>query len=193
MYKAYVSRATGGEFDNEPLIVRILDLRRELADLLGYQDFADYRLEENMVKTGAAALAFVQGLAERTEPYWQEEVEALTTFAQGELGLEGLEPWDVPYTTEKLRKAKFNLDEEELRPYFPPQPGALGAFQHRPPAFRRHRQRARHQRIVASRGDFLRLTRRGRHPPGLVLRRLVPARVEARRRLDEPLHHGRPA
>ena len=119
MYKAYVSRATGGEFDNEPLIVRILALRRELADLLGYGDFADYRLEENMVKTGAAALAFVQGLAERTEPYWQEEIEALTAFARDELELEGLEPWDVPYTTEKLRKAKFDLDEEELRPYFP--------------------------------------------------------------------------
>ena len=119
MYKAYVSRASGGEFDNEPLIVRILDLRRELADLLGYQDFADYRLEENMVKTGAAALAFVQGLAERTEPYWQDEVGALTAFAGDELGLEGLEPWDVAYVTEKLRKARFDLDEEELRPYFP--------------------------------------------------------------------------
>ena len=119
MYKAYVNRATGGEFDNEPLIVRILDLRRELADLLGYQDFADYRLEENMVKTGAAALAFVQGLAERTEPYWQDEIEALTAFARDELGLGELEPWDVPYVIEKLRKAKFDLDEEELRPYFP--------------------------------------------------------------------------
>ncbi len=119
MYKAYVSRASGGEFDNQPLIVRILDLRRELADLLGYQDFADYRLEENMVKTGAAALAFVQGLAERTEPYWQEEIEALTAFVRDELGLEGLEPWDVAYVTEKLRKARFDLDEEELRPYFP--------------------------------------------------------------------------
>ena len=119
MYKAYVSRASGGEFDNQPLIVRILALRRELADLLGYQDFADYRLEENMVKTGAAALAFVQGLAERTEPYWQEEVTALTAFARDELGLEGLEPWDVAYVTEKLRKAKFDLDEEELRSYFP--------------------------------------------------------------------------
>ena len=119
MYKAYVSRASGGEFDNQPLIVRILELRRELADLLGYGDFADYRLEENMVKTGAAALAFVQGLAERTEPYWQEEVTALTAFARDELGLEGLEPWDVAYVTEKLRKAKFDLDEEELRSYFP--------------------------------------------------------------------------
>ena len=129
MYKAYVSRATGGEFDNEPLIVRILDLRRELADLLGYRDFADYRLEENMVKTGAAALAFVQGLAERTEPYWQEEIEALTAFARDKLGLEGLEPWDVPYVTEKLRKAKFDLNEEELRPYFPLDQVLSGLFE----------------------------------------------------------------
>ena len=119
MYKAYTSRATGGEFDNKPLIVKILDLRRELAGLLGYGDFADYRLEENMVKTGAAALAFVQGLAERTEPYWQEEIAALTAFARDELGVGELEPWDVPYVIEKLRKAKFDLDEEELRPYFP--------------------------------------------------------------------------
>lgn len=128
MYEAYTSRATGGEFDNQPLVSRILELRRELTELLEYQDFADLRLEESMVKTGAAAHVFVQNLGKRTRPHWEREVEELSRFARDELGLERLEPWDVVYVTERLRKAKYDLDEEALRPYFPVDRVLTGLF-----------------------------------------------------------------
>jgi oligopeptidase A len=119
IYTAFVSRATGGEYDNAPLIDRILSLRRELASLLGFANFADYRLETNMVKSGDAALTFVRDLTERTLPYWHAEMNDLKAYARNELGLDPLEPWDMLYATERLRKARFDLDEEELRPYFP--------------------------------------------------------------------------
>ena len=118
MYNAYVNRAAGGDTDNRPLISRILELRRELAGLLGYRDYADLHLEDSMVGDGARALAFEEDLTDRTRPYWEREVGDLTEFAQMS-GLESLEPWDVAYVAEKLRRARYDLDEEELRPYFP--------------------------------------------------------------------------
>ncbi len=119
LYSAFMNRASEGEYDNRPLISRILVLRQELAELLGYQDFADYRLEENMVKSGKAALDFVQELTEHTQPYWQHEITELSSFAKKELELDTLEAWDVAYVSEKLRQARYDFNEEELRPYFP--------------------------------------------------------------------------
>lgn len=117
-YTAYINRASSGDFDNRPLIPQILSLRQELAELLGYKTFADYRLEENMVGSGNAALQFEKELYEATLPYWQTELEGLKVYAK-ELGLEKLEPWDTNYVIEKLRKAKFDFDDEALRPFFP--------------------------------------------------------------------------
>lgn len=119
MHEAYMNRAAAGEHDNRPLLARILELRRELASLIGYRDYADYRLEESMVGTGDGALAFEEDLTRRTRPFWEREMEELEAFAQGELGLDCLEPWDTAFVSERLRRARFDLDEEELRPYFP--------------------------------------------------------------------------
>lgn len=118
MYEAYFSRASGGEHDNRPRIPRILELRRELANLLGYRDFADYRLEENMVGSGARALAFERDLTERTRPFWEAESQSLIEHARV-LGLDPLEPWDTAFVAERLRQARFDIDDEALRPYFP--------------------------------------------------------------------------
>jgi len=118
MYDAYVSRATSGEHDNTPLIPRILELRREFATLLGYRDFADYRLAENMVGSAGRALAFERDLTDRTRPFWRPEVEHLEAHSRA-LGLERLEPWDVAFVSERLRISRFALDQEQLRPYFP--------------------------------------------------------------------------
>ena len=128
LYTAYVSRASEGEMDNRPLIEQILKLRRELAQLLGYADFADYRLEVNMVETGEAAARFERELLEKTQPFWREEVAELTRFAK-ELGIDDLEPWDTSYVTEKLRQAKYDLDAEALRPYFPVDNVLSGMFE----------------------------------------------------------------
>jgi len=128
LYDAYVNRACAGETDNRPLIEEILALRQELAQLLDYRDFADYRLETNMAKNGDAALTFVRDLTEKTTPYWQQEMDALQTFAREQLGLQTLEPWDMHYSIEKLRRHQFDFDAEELRPYFPLEGVLQGLF-----------------------------------------------------------------
>jgi oligopeptidase A len=119
MYTAYVNRASSGEHDNRPVIRRILELRRELARILGFRDYADLSLEESMAGSGARAFAFEEDLTERTRPVWQREMAELEAFARAELGLDALEPWDVSYATERLRLSRFDLDAEALRPFFP--------------------------------------------------------------------------
>lgn len=118
MHTAYLNRATEAGRDNRPLVREVLALRRELARVLGYADFADYQLDERMAGTGATALDFVRDLADRTGPHFHREIADLEAFAREELGYERLEPWDVPYVIETLRRARYDLDPEELRPYF---------------------------------------------------------------------------
>jgi oligopeptidase A len=127
MYRAQVGRAADDDLDNRPLIPRILALRRELAELVGYPDYADYRLADNMVKSGARALSFERDLTERTRPFWEREVNELVAFA-AELGIERLEPWDTAFVAEKLRQSRYRIDDEALRPYFPLERVLQGMF-----------------------------------------------------------------
>ena len=115
---AYANRCRDGEHDNRGLIARILRIRDEIAEILGYGSFPDYVLEERMARTGEQAMAFERDLVERTRAYYQRDVEELRSFGQ-ELGLDALEPWDVAYVMEQLRKARYDIDDEDLRPYFP--------------------------------------------------------------------------
>jgi oligopeptidase A len=101
---AFATRCRDGEHDNRALIARILRLRDEMADLLGYVDFPDYVLEERMARSGEQAMAFEEDLVERTRPYHERDVAELQAHART-LGLDPLEPWDI--------------DDEDLRPYFP--------------------------------------------------------------------------
>ncbi|HEX4748752.1 MAG TPA: M3 family metallopeptidase [Bryobacteraceae bacterium] len=117
MWEASNSRATSGELDNRNLILEILRLRREKANLLGYRDFADLVLENRMAHNGTEAQAFVQDLESKTRPFFEREVADIEEFGR-KLGYEKLEPWDVTYVSEKQRKALYDFDEEELRPYF---------------------------------------------------------------------------
>ncbi|HYJ78207.1 MAG TPA: M3 family metallopeptidase, partial [Longimicrobiaceae bacterium] len=109
MYRAYMSRAAAPPHDNRPIIRRLLELRRELARLLGYRDWADFALEESMARDGARATAFEADLERRTRPFWEREKAALEEFARAELGVERLEPWDVAWATEKMRLARYDL------------------------------------------------------------------------------------
>jgi oligopeptidase A len=130
MYRASSTRASSGEHDNRPLVRRILELRRDKARLLGYQSFADLVCEDRMAKSGSAARAFVRTLRERTEPFFARENEELYAFRRE---IEGeaappLQPWDVAYYAEKLRRARYDFDEEALRPYFPLEGVLAGVF-----------------------------------------------------------------
>ncbi|MEO8661501.1 MAG: M3 family metallopeptidase [Bryobacteraceae bacterium] len=121
MYRANSTRASSGQYDNRPLIPRILELRKEKAKLVGFADFADFVLEDRMAKSGGAALAFLEGLKHRTEEAFARENDALLAFRRGLEGAEAapLQPWDIAYYAEKQRAALYDFDEEALRPYFP--------------------------------------------------------------------------
>ncbi|MEQ1856762.1 MAG: M3 family metallopeptidase [Longimicrobiales bacterium] len=118
IFVAYSTRCRDGEFDNRPLIARILRLRDELADILGYSSFPDYTLEDRMAGTGKRAIDFEADLVERTRPYWQRDVAELWAHA-ATLGLAQVEPWDSAFVTEDLRRKRYDIDDETLRPYFP--------------------------------------------------------------------------
>jgi oligopeptidase A len=120
-WRAYNRRAAQ---ENAPLIARILELRREKARLLGYENFADYALADRMAGRGAAAQAFVRGLREKTEPAFRRENRELEDFAAMPL-----EPWDIAYWAEKLRAERYAFEEEDLRPYFPVDQVIDGMFQ----------------------------------------------------------------
>ena len=115
LWRAYNTRATGGALDNRPLLYKILALRAEKARLLGYRDVADLFLEARMAGQGARARAFVDDLHARTRPFFEREKAELLAFRGGE---GDLNPWDVAYLAEKLRRARYDLDSEALRPWF---------------------------------------------------------------------------
>jgi len=124
MYEAYVTRASdtgprAGRWDNGEQMVRILGLRRELAAELGFPSWAEYSLATKMAGSAAQVSAFLRDLAARARPCAERELAELRAFARTELGLERLEAWDLPWCSERLRRQRFDLDDEQLRQYFP--------------------------------------------------------------------------
>jgi oligopeptidase A len=115
VYEAFVNRATEEKYDNRPILRRILELRREKARLLGYQDFADLVLEDRMAHTGDRAKQFLADLKSKTLAQFHQENVELRAFS----GRAVLHPWDIAYYAEKQRAALYDFDEEALRPYFP--------------------------------------------------------------------------
>ena len=130
VYEAFMVRATEDNRDNRPLIARILELRKEKAQLLGFADFADLVLEDRMAHNGARAMAFLEDLKAKTEARFQEENRELFEFRRSIEGPNApeLEPWDVAYYAEKQRAALYDFDEETLRPYFPLERVVAGMF-----------------------------------------------------------------
>ena len=119
IYRAYNRRAYGDEWDNTETIRQIVDLRYQEAALLGYKDYADYKTELRMVKNGAAVWDFIEKLRAPALPKAKEEVAELNKYAKS-IGFDGdqIRPWDFSYYAEKQRVAKYNLTDEELKPYF---------------------------------------------------------------------------
>ena len=119
LWRAFMHRADGGPYDNRPVVAEILRKRRALAQRLGYASFADLVLEERMVGSVERARGFVDDLAERTRPYVDAELADVADFARDRLGIDRLEPWDVRFAFERMRRERFGLDEEALRAYLP--------------------------------------------------------------------------
>lgn len=129
IYKAYISRGNNGDSnDNKEIITKIIKLRQEKAKLLGYDNYADFILENTMAKSSSAVMDFLNNLWKYSLPKAKAEVRDLQKLMDKEGRKEKLEAWDWWYYTEKLRKEKYNLDEEEIKPYFKLENVRDGAF-----------------------------------------------------------------
>jgi oligopeptidase A len=129
IWVAFNARGTEGAFDNRPLIGKLLELRRARAKLLGFRDFADLVTDDRMAQSGSNATSFIADLTEKSLGAFEREKAELVDFAASLGANLPLLPWDIGYYVEKLRKARFELDEEELRAYFPAERALKGAFE----------------------------------------------------------------
>ena len=128
LYLAYNSRAFGGRHDNSGLVAEIANLRLELAQLMGYGDYAEYTLSDRMLKTSGEVYGFLERLASAYRPKAEREREEVGAYAR-RLGLRGsLRPWDWSYYQAKFWKVTCDFDEELLRPYFPLEKVREGIF-----------------------------------------------------------------
>ena len=131
LHRAFAVRASElgkAEWDNTPLIGRILLLRQELARLLGLRSFAEVSLVPKMARTPEEVLAFLRDLAARAKPFAERDMRELRAFARDELALPELAAWDVPYAAEKLREARYGFSDQEVKRYFPEQRVLEGLF-----------------------------------------------------------------
>ena len=124
MYEAYSTRAsdqgpTAGQWDNTPVMDEILVLRHELAQLLGFANYAEYSLATKMAETPDQVTGFLRDLAAKSRSMAEQELGELKAFALKEDGLDELQPWDMTYYGEKLKQSCFEISQQELRPYFP--------------------------------------------------------------------------
>jgi oligopeptidase A len=124
VYTAANTRASeqgphAGRFDNSARIEQILALRHEGAQLLDFANAAEESLATKMATNPQAVLDFLHDLVKRAKPVAEKELNELRAFAASELGLDDLQPWDVAYASEKLRLRRYDLSEEELKPFFP--------------------------------------------------------------------------
>ena len=119
MYRLYNGRNMKGEFSNVEVMKRIVEVRREIANLLGYKTYAEYSLERTMAQTPQNVYGLLDQLRDAYRPAQQAEFKAIEEYASQ---LEGrtikLQPWDYSYYSNKLKNAKYSYNEEELRPYF---------------------------------------------------------------------------
>ena len=117
LWKAYNSRALGGEFDNSDNIRQITALRLKIANLLGYKCYADYVLDNRMAQNTPTVLSFLEELRSATIEYAAKDVEDIAAYA-ATLGLEGqLMPWDFGYYSEKYKNEKYAVSDELVKPY----------------------------------------------------------------------------
>jgi peptidyl-dipeptidase Dcp len=119
IYRAYCMRGNNGnENDNNALVARMVKLRTQKAQLLGFRSYADYIIDENMAKTPGNVYDFLMRLWDPALPMAKKEAAEMQVIIDRERGNFKLQPWDWWYYAEKVRKEKYDLDESELRPYF---------------------------------------------------------------------------
>lgn len=134
MYTAFVTRASDQgphdkKYDNSNLMEQILSLRHEMAGLLGFNNYAELSIETKMADTTQQVMDFLMDLAERSLDMAKKEFEELCEFARIEHGMEVLEAWDIGYYAEKLRQHRYQITQEEIKPYLPEDKVLSGMFE----------------------------------------------------------------
>jgi peptidyl-dipeptidase Dcp len=107
----------GNEYDNQQIVLNIVKLRHKRANLLGYKTHADFVLEERMAESPENVTNFLTDLLQKAKPEAEKQFNQLQEFAK-EFGIDKLQKWDGAFVSEKLKKKLFNLDQEQLKPYF---------------------------------------------------------------------------
>ncbi|WP_441255223.1 oligopeptidase A [Aeromonas sp. A600620] len=134
MYEAFTTRASdqgpnAGKWDNSAIMSELLTLRRELAQLLGFANYAELSLATKMADKTEQVVSFLTDLAAKSLPQGKAELEEIRAFAAEQHGQSELAAWDLAYYAEKLKQHKFSISDEQLRPYFPANKVVKGLFE----------------------------------------------------------------
>ena len=134
MYRAYVTRASetgpyGGEFDNTAIIEETLSLRTKIANLLGFEHYAQRSIATKMAESTDQVQSFLHDLARQSKPQAQADLAEVNAFAAEHYGRTELQAWDIGYYSEKLKQEKYAISDEQLRPYFPETHVVPGLFE----------------------------------------------------------------
>lgn len=134
LYEAFTTRASdqgpnAGKWDNSAIMTELLALRRELAQLLGFANYAELSLATKMADKPEQVVNFLTDLARRSLSQGKAELEEIRAFASEQHGQNELAAWDIPYYAEKLKQHKFSISDEQLRPYFPASKVVKGLFE----------------------------------------------------------------
>jgi oligopeptidase A len=132
MYRAYATRASEFEtdvaLDNTPLMLQILQLREEEAQMLGFANYAELSLASKMADTPQQVATFLLELAQRAKLFAIKDLAELREFAASQLGLTELQSWDVGYASEKLRQQRYAFSDQDVKQYFPEDAVLAGLF-----------------------------------------------------------------
>lgn len=134
LYEAFTTRASdqgpnAGKWDNSAIMTELLALRRELAHLLGFANYAELSLATKMADKPEQVVNFLTDLAAKSLPQGKAELEEIRAFAAEQHGQSELAAWDLAYYAEKLKQYKFSISDEQLRPYFPASKVVKGLFE----------------------------------------------------------------
>ncbi len=132
-YTAYVTRASdlgpnAGQWNNSGIMDRIIEMRHEAAQLLGFKNYAERSLATKMAESTDQVMDFLNDLAKRSRPAAQKELAEVRAYAAEKHGQEDLQAWDIGYYSEKLRQDRYAISQEELKPYFPEPRVVSGLF-----------------------------------------------------------------
>ena len=134
MYRAYATKASEqgpseGQWDNTDIIKQTLVLKTEMAELLGFDNYAERSLATKMAESSQQVVSFLRDLADKSKPQAVREFEDVKAYAKEQFGVNELAAWDVPYYSEKLKQERYTISDEMLRPYFPEEKVITGLFE----------------------------------------------------------------